>query len=372
MSETLVVSPSWIGDAVLAHPLLVRLRARDPHGAIDVLAPDWVGAVYGRMPEVRRTIAFPFGHGELRLGERRRFAKALPRYDRAIVLPGSLKSALVPWFAAIPRAHRLERRNALRPAERPALPERVRPAPHRGALRGAGAARGRAARAPAPRAPARDRRAPGERRLSRSSALRAPPLSLPSRPAPSTGPPSAGRRGTSPRWHGPAPGAASGSGCSGRPPMHPSPPKIAALAGVPVTDLAGRTSLDEAIDLLSLAARVVTNDSGLMHVAAALDRPMAALFGSSSPEYTPPLSAKARVISLRLDCSPCFERECPLGHTNCLEKLDARASARRARLEWAHCAPPCTGAGPCESSPSPCCSPPARASRPRTPRGNNR
>jgi len=98
--------------------------------------------------------------------------------------------------------------------------------------------------------------------------------------------------------------------------------EIAASIGAHAVDLTGRTSLDEAIDLMSLASRVVSNDSGLMHIAAALDRPMAAIFGSSSPAYTPPLSAKARVVRLNLACSPCFQRECPLAHTNCLKLIE--------------------------------------------------
>jgi heptosyltransferase-2 len=297
------------------------LKARDPAGAIDVLAPAWASAVFGRMPEVRRTIAFPFGHGELRLGERRRFAKALPHYGQAIVLPGSLKSTLVPWFAAIPvrtgwrgewRYGLLNDLRTLDEAQLPLIAER-----YAALAQPAGEALQRPL--PQPRLAvdpqARDA-ALAKFRLDAGQ----PILAL----APGA------EYGPAKRW----------------PPRHFATlarthlergfqvwlfgsssdaavtAEIASAAGMPVTDLAGRTSLDEAIDLLSLAARVVTNDSGLMHVAAALDRPMAAVFGSSSPGYTPPLSPHARVISLHLDCSPCFERVCPLGHTNCLETLE--------------------------------------------------
>src|SRR4051812_27936500 len=101
--RTLVIAPSWIGDAVLSHPLLARLRERDPSATLDVLAPPWVLPVYRRMPQVSSAIANPFGHGDLRLAERRRFAKSLNGDDHAIVLPNSFKSALVPWHAGIAR-----------------------------------------------------------------------------------------------------------------------------------------------------------------------------------------------------------------------------------------------------------------------------
>ena len=319
--RTLVVAPSWIGDAVLSHPLLVRLKEADPAGAIDVLGPPWALPVYRRMPQVSATHVLPFGHGDLRLGERRRFAKALPPYDRAIVLPNSLKSALIPWHAGIPvrtgwrgemRFGLLNDARKLDEAELPLIVERYA-------------------------ALAQPRGEPLRRPLSnprleidaaaRDATLARHGLGL-GKPVAALAP--GAEYGPAKRW----------------PPRHFAKlalelaargqqvwlfgsakdkevtEEVNRLSGAACVDLAGRTTLDEAIDLMSVATRVVTNDSGLMHIAAALDRPTAAIFGSSSPAFTPPLSAHARVISLRLSCSPCFARVCPLGHTNCLETLE--------------------------------------------------
>jgi heptosyltransferase-2 len=323
--RTLVVGPSWIGDAVLSQPLLARLKERDPSGSIDVLAPPWVLPVYSRMPEAAQTLALPFGHGELRLAERRRFAKALAAYDRALVLPNTLKSALVPWHAGIPvrTGYRGEMRygllndlRALDPAALALIVERY-------------------AALAQPRGEILERPVP-EPRLSIDATRRAAALARlgldASKPVAAFAP--GAEYGPAKRWparHFAALAkmlAARGDSVwlLGSTKDAPVTAEIQALSGGACVDLAGKTTVDEAIDLLSLASRVVSNDSGLMHVAAALDRPMAALFGSSSPEFTPPLSKKARVITLRLSCSPCFARECPLGHLNCLVQLEpARA-----------------------------------------------
>ena len=310
-----------MGDAVLSHPLLVRLKERDPHGRIDVLAPPWVLPVYRRMPEVADTIVQPFGHGELKLGERRRFAKSLSGYDEAIVLPNSWKSALIPWHAGIAKRTgyigemRWGLLNNSRPLDKKALPLIVEryaalAQPAREALRRP---------LPAPKLSVDE--------ATRRETLRTLHLSV-DKPVAVFAP--GAEYGPAKRW----PARHFGSLARllairgyqvwllGSKKDAEVATEIQQLCAGMCVDLAGRTTLDQAIDLMSFATRVVTNDSGLMHVAAALERPMAALFGSSSPAFTPPLSRHARVITLKLSCSPCFARVCPLGHTNCLVQLE--------------------------------------------------
>jgi heptosyltransferase-2 len=319
--KVLVVGPSWIGDTVLAQPLLRRLH--DIHGsaAVDVLSPQWTLPLLARMPEVRRPILSPFGHGELSLGARRALGRELrgARYDQAIVLPNTLKSALVPYFAGIPlrTGFRGEMRWGLLNDVR-ALDERAMP---RLAQRYASLASAPAISvAPLP-----------EVRLRVDEPAR---LATLARLGLDAGQPAAvlcpgAEYGPAKRW--PAQHfadlakrlAASGwavwlLGAAGDRQLGA---EIATLSGGVSVNLCGRTSLDEAINVLGSADVVVSNDSGLMHVAAALGRRLIALYGSSSPDFTPPLSARATILRLDLSCSPCFKRQCPLGHFNCMVQL---------------------------------------------------
>ena len=329
----LVVGPSWVGDMVMAQSLFRLLREREPAPDIDVVAPAWSLPVLERMPEVRRGIALPLGHGELGLGVRRRLGHALrdAGYGQAIVLPRSAKAALVPWFARVPvrTGFRGEMRfgliNDMRPLDRGRLDQTVKrfvalglpvdaalPAPPRPALSVDAAARDAAIA-----------------RLGLDTVR--PAIGL--LPGAEYGPAKCW-----PLEHFAALADLLGDAgfavwLFGGPKDREAAARIASGARHAVADLTGQTSLTEAIDLLSACRVVVTNDSGLMHVAAAVGCHTVALYGSTSPAFTPPLTDAATIHDLELACSPCFARECPLGHLDCLRNIlpgDVMASVRAA------------------------------------------
>ena len=322
--RVLVVAPSWVGDAILSEPLFARIRDAGVEAPIDVIAPPWCGPVYARMRGVGRIIDSPAAHGEFAWQRRRALGVALrvPRYTHAYVLPNTWKSALVPWFAQVPRriGYRGEARYRLltdaRRLDRHGLPQLV--------ARYAALAVPRGEPAPAPDSPMLVPDAANRARAMRALDLsRARPIAILC-PGAEFGP--------AKRW--PAEHFAdlamrlAGDGFAvwimGSPNDAPAANAVRAALGAQataVTDLTGRTDLGTAIDLMSVASLVVSNDSGLMHAAAAVGAPLVALFGSSSPLYTPPLSATARIARIEIACSPCFKRECPLGHFRCMREL---------------------------------------------------
>jgi len=320
----LVVGPAWVGDMVMCHSL-VRLLKSDPNTEITVLAPPWTLPVLSRMSGVDDSIELPFKHGELNLPGRYRLGRVLRErhFSQALVLPGSWKSALIPWFAGIP--HRLgylgEQRWLLltepRTLNKVALPRTVQ--------------RFTALAAPAsdPIPDLKDLPWPQlqSTMVTQHEALRATGMRTPTQPV--LGLCTGAEYGPSKQW--PATyfsRVADKLGQRGWLVWLFGSNRDAAFAQqiadhskASVVNLCGRTSLLQALDLLALCDAVVSNDSGLMHIAAALQRPLVALYGSSSPESTPPLSNNCRLLYQAVDCSPCFKRRCPLQHHRCMQEL---------------------------------------------------
>ena len=316
-TDSLIIAPQWIGDAVMTEPLMRRLAARGERLTVGALP--WVAPVYRAMPQVAEVVEFPFQHGGLQLRARRQIARGLQgRFTRAYVLPNSLKSALLPFLASVP-----ERIGYLGEARVGLLTHRLknpRGKPPMVAFYSALAGEpGIEADRPRLSLPA----AQGDEVLARHGLARGGYIVF----APGA------EYGPAKRW--PHYGALAsqlaqpvvllGSGKDA-----PFCAEIVAQAGPGrCLDLSGRTPLADAFALIAGAAQVVSNDSGLMHVAAAFGVPQVAVFGSSSPKHTPPLNDRARVLWLKddpgyqppLDCAPCFERECPLGHTRCLNDI---------------------------------------------------
>ncbi len=286
----------------MAQPLFSRLRERPGGARIDVLAPPWVAPVARRMAEVDEVIEADLRHGKLQLSERWRLGRELGQrgYLEAIVLPNTWKSALIPLFAGIPVRTGYARPGLLNKVHRTTV-SREAMTLHYARLAGN----------------------PGA----------TPALPLPFPRLKENGNSTAVRFGVSGPYTVLCPGAEYGPAkrwpyfrelaarLEGQVVLLGASSDRKAAEQIQGKNLVGLTTLDEAIDLIAGAAAVVTNDSGLMHIAAATGTRQVALFGSSSPEHTPPLSAAARVLWLRIECSPCYARECPLGHFRCMNEL---------------------------------------------------
>lgn len=340
MSRTLIVAPNWIGDAVMSLPLLDILQEKG--WTIDVLATPWVKPVYQSSLAVCDVLDANLVHGQMQLYTRWSLAKIikLRNYDQCVILPNSFKSALIPWLANIPEriAYVGELRSPLLTATLPNPPKKNRPAmvEHYAQL---------ANLSPTPRGSIKvdlekvqllpKLYVQPERQLQARQFLEKLWLK---------------QNITAPKVHILAPGAEFGD-AKQWPIAHfarlatlllkSDPAHVVVIIGsnkdreigaeiqalIPhhlrkrSYQLCGTITLESAIAIISTATSLASNDSGIMHIGAALGMSQIALFGSSDPKHTPPLSPFAKILYLGLDCSPCHQRKCPLGHLNCLRQI---------------------------------------------------
>lgn len=334
--KILIIAPSWVGDMVMAQSLFIALKKTQPDCQIDVLAPEWSLGLLERMPQVSNTFVMPISHGEFGLKKRFTLGKKLraEKYQQAIVLPNSWKSALIPFFALIPKRTgfvgemRYGLLNDTRKLDKAVLTmtvQRFVALAEKSPL--ASLQKGGDFTFPALNVTTTQQQVVIEKfNLN----LAKPILVL-----------CAGAEfGSAKRWteshFAELASQKMAEGWQiwliGSEKDKSVTEEINKLTGWQCQDFAGKTNLTEAVDLLSLANTVVSNDSGLMHVAAALDKKVVALYGSSDPKFTPPLHSQAQIVTLNLPCSPCFKRDCPLGHRECLTGISPTHVAELVQL----------------------------------------
>ena len=320
--KILVVGPSWVGDMVMAQSLFKILKANNPQCQIDVLAPEWSFSLLDRMPEVTKGIALSLGHGKFGLNARVKLGKSLrnSRYDQAILLPNSWKSALVPFYANIPvrtgyiGEYRWGLLNDARKLDKTSLTMTVQ----RFVALGLSKNERFPEQYPVPRLAIDEEK---QVAVAKKFNLKITDKILARCPGTDYGPAKRwpteyyaeiARQKSQQGWQVWLFGSEKDAGVA---------KEINQATDNLCTDFTGQTTMAEAVDLMSLVNVVVTNDSGLMHVAAALDKKIIAIYGSTDPGFTPPLNSSAKVLTLNLECSPCFKRECPLGHLKCLTEI---------------------------------------------------
>lgn len=323
----LIIGPSWVGDMVMAQSLFICLHRQYPNSRITVMAPKWTRPLLERMPQVENSIDSPFKHGALGLGRRWKLGRKLAQEDftAAIILPNSMKSALVPFHAGIPRriGWRGEWRRPLLTDCRPLVKEKFPLMVQRFAALAYPEAENPPQDIPPPTLQTNPETVDFslmEFKLETSSKILAicPGAEFgPSKQWPAENYAALANVMLGRGWKLWIFGSANDAGIAASILSAIDPDKHANC-----TDLTGKTSLGQAIDLLSTSTAVVANDSGLMHIAAALNKPVVAIYGSTSPDFTPPLTDSVKLLSTDIGCRPCFKRECPYGHMRCLTELN--------------------------------------------------
>lgn len=330
--KILIIGPSWVGDMVMSQSLYITLKQQNPDALIDVLAPAWCKPILERMPEVNQAIEMPLGHGQFNWLGRRALGKELKPhgYTRAFVLPNSAKSALIPWFAGIPvrTGWKGEMRYGLLTDLRnnkksfQYMVERYVALAHPKETMLNSASLGTLDDLPRPKLHID---VETQKQTIKKFNLDTEPDVIGLCPGAEFGP---AKQWPAEHYATVANELASRSKqvwIFGSAKDRPTAEKIKSLVKTEyqglIHILAGETSLIEAVDLLGACQTVVSNDSGLMHVAAAVGCDVVGIYGSTSPEYTPPLAEKVSIIHTDIECRPCFKRECPLGHLKCLKEL---------------------------------------------------
>lgn len=303
----------------MAQSLLQVLATRNPQSDIDMLAPAWSLPIISRMAEIRDGIVLPTRHGELGFGKRRELARRLRPigYEQAIILPRSLKAALVPWLTDIPRrtGFRGEMRfgllNDVRPFDEKILNQTVK----RFVALGLDAGE-TLPKIPLPKLTVSTE---GQKRAMAKLGLK------PERPVVAIMP--GAEYGPAKCW--PVEYFAEVAGLLDARGFDvwvlgsekDAPAGVAISRNGHARNLCGKTELADVVDLLAACDHSISNDSGLMHIAAAVGSRVSAIYGSTTPDFTPPLTDNRVLHYLQLPCSPCFKRDCPLGHLRCLREI---------------------------------------------------
>jgi heptosyltransferase-2 len=321
--KILIIGPSWVGDTIMAQALFQLIKQQTPDAVLHVMAPEWTFSVFACMPEISKVIPMPLTHGEFKLLTRYRLGRALraEQYDQAIVLPNSFKSALIPWFACIPkRTGWLRECRSLLLNDGRTLDKKQTPLMVEQYL-SLGLPKNTPLTKPYPLPRLKVESAAQLAALAKIGVVMndKPILALgagaefgPSKRWPESYFAEVAKQKLSEGWN---------VWLFGSPKDRHITEAVNALVGDACVNIAGRTELSETLALLSLVQGAVTNDSGLMHMAAALGKPLVAVYGSTSPAFTPPLSKDATVLQLQLPCQPCFQRQCPLKHHLCMLDL---------------------------------------------------